>query len=111
VSPLQPDNNISNATLAALTFKISLLVLLEFIVDRVRLFKFSTKKEGNNVGSASTRYTLRASGKKNQISHAQFRAKSAEPAVVDNREVGEENSRVAAEGSVHSTTAGASRES
>jgi hypothetical protein len=108
--PLQPENNSVNAVIAEPQVKTCLLILLKFILDRVRLFAFIAGKKPMERHSASGRYTLRASGRKNQMSQAQFRAKSGLRAVVDGWKDEEESPRARLAGNAQTTVAEASGE-
>jgi hypothetical protein len=105
--PLQPENNSAKTVIAEPQIKTCLLILLKFILDRVRLFAFIAGKKPMERHSASRRYTLCASGRKNQMSQAQFRAKSGVRAVVNGWKDEEESSRAGLAGNAQATVAGA----
>jgi hypothetical protein len=66
--------------------------------------------KGNRRHSAPAQYTLCAWKEKNQISQAQFRAKSGAPASLEDGEIEEENSRAGELGKAQAMVAGAMRE-
>jgi hypothetical protein len=72
--------------------------------------RFTVIAEKGKGHSASVWYTLRASGRENQMSQAQFRSNSGALVVVNDEEVGKEMSRFDSTGSVQATIAGAIKE-